>query len=245
MISADANPAGPGLVEEPVEAAFAGPHKGRFQPVHSGSHGTVEKGPDLGTMGSLTLVATIWPTMPGAKRRQGILSVYDPSVRRGIALAIGEDGSVEALLGATRVKTRVPLEERQWYRVLAVYDVTAATLTVGQVRLEVAVRRGTEDRVGQARRRRRRAAGRRHAMDHRRPRRHTGEGPFQRQDRAAGDLRAAAADAATIETLAIDSAVAGRHRGVGFRTRHVDRSASSTPDRARITASSSICRHAP
>jgi N,N-dimethylformamidase len=136
MISADANPAGPGLVEEPVEAAFTGPYNGRFQPVHSGSHGVVEQSLDLGAMGSLTLAATIWPTMPGAKRRQGILSVYDPSVRRGIALAIGEDGSVEALLGATRVKTRVPLEERQWYRVFAAYDMTAATLTVGQVRLD-------------------------------------------------------------------------------------------------------------
>jgi N,N-dimethylformamidase len=136
VICADANPAGPGLVEEPVEAAFAGSYKGRFQPIHSGSYGIVAQALDLGAMGSLTLTATIWPTMPGAKRRQGILSVYDPSVRRGIALAVGEDGSVEALLGATRVKTRVPLEERQWYRVFAVYDATAATLTVGQVRLE-------------------------------------------------------------------------------------------------------------
>lgn len=137
VISADANPAGPGLVEEPVETAFAGSHKGRFQPVHSGSHGIVEQGLDLGAMGSLTLTATIWPTMPGAKRRQGILSIYDPGVRRGIALAIGEDGSVEALLGATRVKTRVPLEERQWYRVFAVYDIATATLTAGQVRLDM------------------------------------------------------------------------------------------------------------
>jgi N,N-dimethylformamidase len=136
VISADANPAGPGLVEEQVDAAFAGNHKGRLQPVHLGSYGVVEQALDLGTMGSLTLAATIWPTMPGAKRRQGILSVYDPSVRRGIALAIGEDGSVEALLGATRVKTRLPLEERQWYRVFAVYDVATATLTAGQVRLE-------------------------------------------------------------------------------------------------------------
>ena len=126
----------PGWSRNRIDAAFAGNHKGRLQPVHLGSYGIVEQALDLGTMGSLTLAATIWPTMPGAKRRQGILSVYDPSVRRGIALAIGEDGSVEALLGATRVKTRLPLEERQWYRVFAVYDVATATLTAGQVRLE-------------------------------------------------------------------------------------------------------------
>ena len=112
VICADANPAGPGLVEEAVEADFTKEYAGRFQPIHAGSHGVVEQSADLGALGSLTLVATIWPTLTGAKRRQGILSIYDPSVRRGIALAVGEDGSIEALLGATRVKTRVPLEDR-------------------------------------------------------------------------------------------------------------------------------------
>jgi N,N-dimethylformamidase len=143
VISADANPAGPGLVEEAVDADFAGYHKGRFQPVHAGSYGVVTQQADLGSMGSLTLAAMIWPTRPGIKRRQGILSVYDPSVRRGIALAIGEDGSVEALLGATRVKTRIPLEERHWYRVFAVYDAASATLTAGHVRLDTGRAVGT------------------------------------------------------------------------------------------------------
>ena len=69
VISADANPAGPGLVEEPVEADFAGRHKGRFQAVHAGSYGIVEQGVDLGTKGSLSLIATIWPTRPGIGRR--------------------------------------------------------------------------------------------------------------------------------------------------------------------------------
>lgn len=136
VISADANPAGLGLVEEAIEADFAGNYKGRFQPVHAGSHGIVEQSIDLGTRGSLSLVATIWPTRPGIGRRQGVLSVFDPAVRRGIALAIGEDGSVEAMLGATRIKTRIPLEERHWYRVFAVYDAATSTLTAGQVRLE-------------------------------------------------------------------------------------------------------------
>ena len=136
VICADPNPAGPGLMEEAVAADFAAEYAGHFQPIHAGSHGVVEQGVDLGAMGSLTLVATIWPTLPGAKRRQGILSIYDPSVRRGMALAIGEDGSIEALLGATRVKTRLPLEDRKWYRVFATYDAASATLTAGQVRLE-------------------------------------------------------------------------------------------------------------
>jgi len=143
VISADANPAGPGLVEETVEADFAGTRKGRFQAIHAGSYGIVEQAVDLGTKGSLSLVATIWPTRPGIGRRQGVLSIYDPAVRRGIALAVGEDGSVEALLGATRIKTRVPLEERHWYRVFAVYDAATATLTAGHVRLEAGRPAGT------------------------------------------------------------------------------------------------------
>src|SRR5690606_4061010 len=109
----------------------------------AGSYGIVEQSVDLGTKGSLSLVATIWPTRPGIGRRQGVLSVYDPAVRRGLALAIGEDGSVEALLGATRIKTRVPLEERHWYRVFAVYDAATATLTAGHVRLEAGRPAGT------------------------------------------------------------------------------------------------------
>jgi N,N-dimethylformamidase len=135
VICADANPAGPGLIEEPVSAALEGQHPSRKQAVHQGSYGRIENTLDLAASGQLTFAATIWPTTPGSGRRQGILSAYDPNVRVGFALAIGEDGSVEALLGATRVKTRVPLSTRSWYRVWATYDASSRALKVGQVPL--------------------------------------------------------------------------------------------------------------
>jgi N,N-dimethylformamidase len=135
VICADANPAGPGIIEEPVSAALEGQHPSRKQAVHQGSYGRIENTLDLAASGQLTFAATIWPTMPGSGRRQGILSAYDPNVRVGFALAIGEDGSVEALLGATRVKTRVPLSTRSWYRVWATYDASSRALKVGQVPL--------------------------------------------------------------------------------------------------------------
>ena len=135
VICADANPAGPGLCEEPVSAPLEGQHPSRKQAVHLGSYARIENGFDLGASGQLTLVATIWPTTPGSGRRQGIVSAYDPNVRVGFALAIGEDGSAEALLGATRVKTRVPLGTRAWYRVWATYDAQSRLLKVGQVPL--------------------------------------------------------------------------------------------------------------
>lgn len=136
VICADPNPAGPGLIEEAVDASFAGSHKGREQPIHLGSYGVVDQTADLAAAGGITIVATIWPTLPGAGRRQGIVSLFDPDVRRGIALAIGEDGSVEAMYGATRVKTRVPLDERAWTRAYLIFDAARSRLTVGQVPLD-------------------------------------------------------------------------------------------------------------
>lgn len=135
VISADPNPAGPGMREEPIAAEIEKSYPSRDQPVHLGSFARIEANRDLGASGQLTFVATIWPTMPGAGRRQGIVSAYDPNVRLGFALAIGEDGSAEALLGATRVKTRIACARRTWYRVWASYDRHSGVLRVGQVAL--------------------------------------------------------------------------------------------------------------
>jgi len=135
VICGDANPNGPGIVEEPVEAAFAGSYPGRNQPVHQGSYALIEKGRDLSAGAGVTFVATVWPTLPGGGRRQGVLSADEPATRVGFALAIGEDGSAEAILGATRVKTRIPLEEHHWYRIAASFDPATHTLTVAQARL--------------------------------------------------------------------------------------------------------------
>jgi N,N-dimethylformamidase len=135
VVSADPNPAGPGLREEPVVSSVERTYSSREQPVHLGSFARIEAGRDLGAAGQITFVATIWPTTPGSGRRQGIVSAYDPNVRLGFALAIGEDGSAEALLGATRVKTRIPCGRRAWYRVWATYDGESRMLRVGQVPL--------------------------------------------------------------------------------------------------------------
>jgi N,N-dimethylformamidase len=135
VICADPNPAGPGLREEPVAAAIEKSYPSREQPVHLGSYALIEAGHDLAGAGQVTFVATIWPTTPGNGRRQGVVSAYDPNVRVGFALAIGEDGSAEALLGATRVKTRAACARRAWYRIWATYDSQTRMLRVGQVAL--------------------------------------------------------------------------------------------------------------
>ncbi len=137
IICADANPAGPGLVEEAVAAPFEGSHPSRAQPVNLGSFATVANTVDLASPNGLMFVATIWPTTPALGRRQGVLSAYDPNVRLGVALAIGEDGSAEAILGATRIKTRMPLETRRWARVWLSWSPVTRKLTVGQVALQL------------------------------------------------------------------------------------------------------------
>ena len=143
VICADANPAGPGIREEAVEADFQGSYPSHFQPIHLGSYAVINANHDLSGADGLTFVATIWPTTPGSKRRQGIVSAYDPTTRLGFAIAVGEDGSAEAILGATRVKTRVPMTARRWYRVWARWDGRARTLTVGQVELRLGKPAGT------------------------------------------------------------------------------------------------------
>jgi N,N-dimethylformamidase len=135
IVSADANPKGPGIVEEPVPASINGSYPGRNQPIHQGSYALISAGRDLAGSQGLTFIATIWPTTPGLGRRQGILAAHDPNTRVGFALAIGEDGSAEAILGQTRVKTRVPLEGRHWYRVMASYDAATRMLRIAQAPL--------------------------------------------------------------------------------------------------------------
>jgi len=137
VICGDANPAGPGLKEEPVAASFEGTYPARSQPIHLGSYGRIDKGADIAAAPGLTFTAMIWPTLPGNGKRQGILSAYDPYTRLGFALALAEDGSVEVHLGSVRAKTSVPLMARHWYRVWASYDRASDTLSVGQVAVKL------------------------------------------------------------------------------------------------------------
>ena len=136
VISADPNPAGPGLLEKPVDAAFAGSYPSRVQPVHRGSYGRIEGTGTLGRLDSLTLTATIWPSTPD-KGEQGILSRFDPETGAGFALAIGSDGGAAVILGRrsgppVRLSVGKALKTRTWYRVWASFDRAENRLVVGQ-----------------------------------------------------------------------------------------------------------------
>lgn len=123
IISADPNPDGPGMIEEAVDAAFAGTYPSRPQPFHSGSHVHIEH--PLTLAGAPALEAVIWPTLVNGKE-QVILAVGE------MELLLEGDGSLAGRLGLHRFSSGVPLKERHWYRVCFSYDPTKKQVTLTQ-----------------------------------------------------------------------------------------------------------------
>lgn len=125
VICADPNPAGPGIIEDDVEAEFSGEYPSRHQPFYPGSYARVDGNLTLGGDGSFTLAATIWPTAPG-RGEQAVLSVGEAT------LMVCADGSAGGIAGSEAVSTGAPLKERHWYIVWLSYDAENGTLTAGQ-----------------------------------------------------------------------------------------------------------------
>ena len=136
VICGDPNPAGPGIRERPVEAAFAGRYPSRVQPIHNGSWARVAGTAPLDALDSFTVTATIWPTLPGLSRRQGLVSRVDDVTGAGFTLEIDEAGSLAATVsdgtGAVVLGTGKALRARAWYRGFLSYDADAGEIRVGQ-----------------------------------------------------------------------------------------------------------------
>ena len=115
-ISADPNPAGPGLVEEEVERFFPRcSFPSRHQPFFPGSYALSEKALELSSADGFVIGATVFPTL--AKRSaQTILSIA------GFALFIDGDGAAAVRFGDSLVSAPEPLTLRRWYRLEAIYD---------------------------------------------------------------------------------------------------------------------------
>ncbi len=143
VICGDPNPAGPGIREQPVEAAFAGRYASRVQPIHNGSWARVAAAAPLDALESFTVTATIWPTLPGLSRRQGLVSRVDDATGAGFALEIDETGSLAATLsdgsGTVVLDTGKALRARAWYRVFLAFDAGAGEVRVGQLAMAPAM----------------------------------------------------------------------------------------------------------
>ena len=136
VVSGDPNPAGPGICEQPVEAAFAGRYPSRVQPIHNGSWARVVATAPLDTLRSFTVTATIWPTLPRLSRRQGLVSRVDDATGAGFTLEIDEAGSLAGTVsdgtGTVVLNAGKALRTRAWYRVFLSYDAGVGEVRVGQ-----------------------------------------------------------------------------------------------------------------
>ena len=130
-ISADPNPAGPGIIERAVPSAMDGSYPSRIQAFHPGSYGTADDDLPQTISGGFRLSAMIWPTLlrkPGmvTNGTQAILSCGD------IALMIDGNGAIAGQAGGKQVTASEPLHLRAWYRVSLSYDADSGALTVSQ-----------------------------------------------------------------------------------------------------------------
>ncbi|MCG8356183.1 MAG: LamG domain-containing protein, partial [Kiloniellales bacterium] len=140
VICGDPNPAGPGILEEPVSSAFEGRYPSRAQTLHLGSYARVPVGDGLGALTSFTLLATIWPTLPD-KGEQAVISHGGGAAGRGFALTIDPEQGATLRLGREggedpRISVGRPLRQRVWYRIWASLDTETGRVCVGQTALD-------------------------------------------------------------------------------------------------------------
>ncbi|MEM6662204.1 MAG: N,N-dimethylformamidase beta subunit family domain-containing protein [Pseudomonadota bacterium] len=121
-ICADPNPAGMGIVEEPVDFDFGPGFPSRRQAFNPGSYGIVPRSPPVS--GQVTLSVTIWPTRPYAQE-QVILSAG------GVEIFITADSRLAARIGDA-VLIGGPILERHWYDIALTWYPATGTATLTQ-----------------------------------------------------------------------------------------------------------------
>ncbi len=134
VISADANPAGPGLREEPVDSSVRAVREPEQYGFQRGSYARIDGGIALAGLSSLTLVATVQPTHLG--RNCAILSLLDAEGRRGVGLGMDETGRFVGTFGlgetSERLECPAPARDHTWYRIWLTYDARTRQAIIGQ-----------------------------------------------------------------------------------------------------------------
>ncbi len=126
VISADANPAGPGVQLAPVDGAITLLQAPRAEVTDRGSFARVDTNGRLSSLESFTILATIWPTRLG-KSEQPICGWFDDRQATGFSLIILPNGQLSFVAGhgegrVERWPEGPALAERAWVRVACCYD---------------------------------------------------------------------------------------------------------------------------
>ncbi len=146
-VSADPNPAGPGIIEEEVAADFAGAYPSRGQPFFPGSYARITLKGAAPAIRSFTVIANIWPTLPGNGRAQAVFSWNSAGSDDGFVLMLDADGYPSVRIGdaqghAVTASTDRAVKNRAWVRIWASFDADDKRLEVGVAPLENAARPG-------------------------------------------------------------------------------------------------------
>ncbi|MFY0610202.1 MAG: N,N-dimethylformamidase large subunit [Hyphomicrobiaceae bacterium] len=128
VISADPNPAGNGIREEPLAIELAPMDVGEH-PVPQGSFGRVEAGNALAELASFTLTLQVMPTRLPESADMAALSWLAEDGQSGCALTVDAKGCLVARLGDSQVASR-PLAEKAWQDVAVIFDAAAKTLVL-------------------------------------------------------------------------------------------------------------------
>ena len=137
LIHGDENPAGPGFIEEEIDADVPASLAVRRQFTQTGSFAVVDD-PDgrLSPQGAFTVHAFICPTLPGTAR-QVVLGRWDIAGSKGYALGINAEGHLEFWVGdgnvVDHVTAEVPMVPKCWYLAAATFDPATRSAKLHQI----------------------------------------------------------------------------------------------------------------
>lgn len=131
VVCADANPAGPGIVTEPLSQAIARLETPGPQPLPRGSHAEVAVLPHSLVGGDETITVRIMPTLFGRPRT--VLHCHDGE--RGWSLGLDAEGRLVGRAGDRTLTLDAPLKARVWAFVWLRLDQSSGRMSLGFVSL--------------------------------------------------------------------------------------------------------------
>ena len=134
VVSADPNPAGPGMRLDALPEVLDRTCNGRRQPIRLGSYGVVPAGPVRDARAACTWTVLLWSGVLDDETT--VVAEQDAGSR--VALRVGQSGASAELAwpgGTLRLATQAPLKSRQWYRVWLAADPATGRVAIGQQQL--------------------------------------------------------------------------------------------------------------